>query len=214
MTCPLKVAVVDSDGARRSQLTRALFSCACHVEPYDAPDDLLTFWPQAGMIAVHDDDETVAAIVNTASQRGCWVPVVAYSAEPEGTRVADVMLMGAMDYWPFPIIEKCVAERLRLLSLRGTAFAELRQRSNKARQMFESLSKREREVLLSLAKGASNKTMASDLQISSRTIEIHRANMMGKLGVRHIGEAITLAVYAGLDGVTDERRFDPFVIQR
>ena len=54
------------------------------------------------------------------------------------------------------------------------------------------LSPREREVLDWLTRGCSNKVIARELTISPRTVEIHRANMMSKLGARHSAEAIRL----------------------
>ena len=55
------------------------------------------------------------------------------------------------------------------------------------------LTPRERDVLEGLAKGLPNKTIAYDLGISPRTVEIHRANLMSKLGVRSLSEALRIA---------------------
>jgi two-component system response regulator FixJ len=60
------------------------------------------------------------------------------------------------------------------------------------------LSPREREVLEALVAGRSNKIIAADLGISVRTVEVHRARMMERLGVRQFAEAIRLAVTATL----------------
>jgi DNA-binding CsgD family transcriptional regulator len=58
---------------------------------------------------------------------------------------------------------------------------------------------REREVLDWLAEGSSNKAIARELDISPRTVEIHRANMMTKLGARHAAEAVRLKLEAKLE---------------
>ena len=60
------------------------------------------------------------------------------------------------------------------------------------------LSNREREVLDRLTQGCSNKVIARDLDISPRTVEIHRGNMMEKLGARHAAEAVRLQLEASL----------------
>jgi len=65
------------------------------------------------------------------------------------------------------------------------------------------LSVREREVLDGLVAGRANKLIAHDLGISPRTVEIHRANLMGKLGVPSLSEALRIAFAAGL-GDEDE----------
>ena len=60
------------------------------------------------------------------------------------------------------------------------------------------LSPREREVLERLMAGGTNRTIAKDLGLSPRTIELHRSNLMERLGVRTIGEAVSVATTAGL----------------
>ncbi|MBL0922469.1 MAG: response regulator transcription factor, partial [Phycisphaerales bacterium] len=62
-----------------------------------------------------------------------------------------------------------------------------------------ALTPREREVLDWLAEGSSNKAIARELDISPRTVEIHRANMMTKLGARHAAEAVRLKLEAKLE---------------
>jgi DNA-binding CsgD family transcriptional regulator len=56
--------------------------------------------------------------------------------------------------------------------------------------------------------------MARKLQISPRTIEVHRANMMGKLGASHVGEAISIALYSGFNADSNEDAIGPFVIPK
>ena len=60
------------------------------------------------------------------------------------------------------------------------------------------LTPREREVLEGLAQGLPNKTIAYDLGISPRTVEVHRANLMAKLEVRSLSDALRLAFATGL----------------
>lgn len=69
-------------------------------------------------------------------------------------------------------------------------------RKKDAKVRLRSLTPREREVLDGLAQGLPNKTIAYDLGISPRTVEIHRANLMTKLGVRSLSEALRIAFAA------------------
>lgn len=68
-----------------------------------------------------------------------------------------------------------------------------------ARDRIATLSAREREVLDWLADGSSNKVIARELDISPRTVEIHRANMMNKLGANHAAEAVRLKLEAKIE---------------
>ena len=68
-----------------------------------------------------------------------------------------------------------------------------------AAERVAALSPREREVLDGLMAGHPNKVIASDLGISVRTVEVHRARMLERLGTHHLAVAVRLAVMAGLD---------------
>jgi DNA-binding NarL/FixJ family response regulator len=70
-----------------------------------------------------------------------------------------------------------------------------------ARSRIERLTPREREVLSGVAGGLSNRAIAEQLAISPRTVEIHRANMLQKIGANHTSEAIRVAIEAAL--ITD-----------
>jgi two-component system response regulator FixJ len=77
-----------------------------------------------------------------------------------------------------------------------------------AAQRVAALSPRERQVLDALVSGHPNKVIAYELDISVRTVEVHRARMMERLGVRQLAEAIRLAVMARL-APSDKSRNDP-----
>ena len=71
--------------------------------------------------------------------------------------------------------------------------------------MLEALTPRERDVLLGLARGYPNKTIGFNLGISRRTVEIHRANLMTKLGVASLSGALRIA-FAAESGESNARR--------
>ena len=77
--------------------------------------------------------------------------------------------------------------------------AERRRREVEAQRAIAMLSRREREVLELLSAGCSNKEIARRLDISPRTVEIHRGNMMTKLGAGHAADAVRLWIDAQLD---------------
>ncbi|WP_010161098.1 response regulator transcription factor [Sphingomonas sp. PAMC 26617] len=125
---------------------------------------------------------------------------------------ATVMLTGrgdvaiavqAMKAGAFDFLEKPY-DPDRLIDVVEAAFSRFEQDSARsaqvesARARIASLSPREREVLLGLIEGRANKVIAHDLDLSPRTVEIYRANMMEKLAVGSLSEALRLAFAAGL----------------
>lgn len=71
-------------------------------------------------------------------------------------------------------------------------------RHEQARVLVEGLSRRQRQILEALAKGRLNKQIAYELDLTERTIKMHRAAMLRALGVRTVAEAIRIAIEAGL----------------
>jgi two-component system response regulator FixJ len=105
---------------------------------------------------------------------------------------------GAIDFLEKPY------DHLALLEIVERAFAQLEKangqvaRQQSARERIDTLSARERDVLMGLIAGRANKVIAFELDISPRTVEIYRANLMAKLEVRNLSEALRVAFAAGL----------------
>jgi two-component system response regulator FixJ len=110
----------------------------------------------------------------------------------------EAMKSGAIDF-----IEKPYDNRM-LLNALANGFARIEDREKEvsaiqhARHGIERLTPREKDVLLGLIDGKANKIIAFELDISPRTVEIYRANLMDKLGVRSVAEAVRIAFAAGL----------------
>lgn len=114
------------------------------------------------------------------------------------TLAVQAMKAGALDF-----IEKPY-EAEQLLRTIDAAFSRLEQdgeaaaRTKSAEAKIAKLSPRETDVLRGLIEGRSNKIIAYELDISPRTVEIYRANLMEKLEVRSLSEALRIAFAAGL----------------
>ncbi|MBO9713254.1 response regulator [Sphingomonas sp.] len=125
-------------------------------------------------------------------------PVIVLTGHGDIGIAVQAMKAGAVDFLEKPF------ERGHLLEAIDTGFARLSRGEDsgaterEAKVRIEELSQREQEVLGGLARGHPNKTIAYDLGISPRTIEVHRANLMSKLGVRSLSEALRIAFAAGL----------------
>src|SRR5262249_31972705 len=127
---------------------------------------------------------------------GIWLPLILAAERPTTDRVVEGIKQGALDFLELP----CAKERLEIALARvaheAATPARIRPRMGAARERVGALSRRRRDALEWLAEGRSNKQIARVLGISPRTVEIHRANMMAKLGAHHAAEAVRLRIEA------------------
>lgn len=125
-------------------------------------------------------------------------PVIVLTGHGDIDLAVRAMKAGAADF----LVKPC--DREKLLRTLDRAFQSiddreaLRQRGDWACTQLAKLTEREREVLDGLACGYPNKTIAYDLGISSRTVEVYRANVMAKLEVGNFADALRIAFAAGL----------------
>ena len=130
--------------------------------------------------------------------RGIALPVVMLTGHGDVTLAVRAMKAGAVDFLEKPF------EKAALLGAVEKAFDRLRQgdrlqlNAADATLQLASLTGRERDVVAGLIQGHPNKTIAFDLGISSRTVEIHRANLMRKLGATSLSDVLQIAFAAKL----------------
>lgn len=131
-------------------------------------------------------------------RRGIEWPIVVMTGHGEVPVAVRAMKCGAVDFIEKPFGEDLLIASLdRAFRLLGDRFKTAEERRG-AVERISSLSAREREVLQGLIGGLANKQLAARLDISLRTVEMHRANMMDRLQVGSLAEALTLAVQAQL----------------
>ena len=192
------------DGSTRARAAQAHigFGMGHHCEVYADVAELLASSPESGLVLARDDEDhgTVAVVLRSLASRGIWLPVVGTSVDPRPGRVVAAIKAGALEYLRLPFEFSRLSEAIARIAQEAEAYGAARRKMIEARSRIASLSPREREVLDWLAEGRSNKMIARELEISPRTVEIHRANMMNKLGAHHAAEAVRLRIEAHLDG--------------
>ena len=194
------VHLVDDDDAIRRSVGFMLKTSGYHVRTYESGVELLKGAPglEPGCILLDirmpgmDGLEVQAAL----RDKGVTLPVIIMTGHGDVSLAVQAMKAGAVDFIEKPF-EKAV-----LLSAIDHGVERLRKsaadldRADEAAVRLQALTPREREVLDGLARGLPNKTIAFDLGISPRTVEIHRANVMSKLAVRSLSEALRIAFAA------------------
>lgn len=140
------------------------------------------------------------AVQKALNEEGCEMPVVVLTGHGDVSVAVQAMKAGAVNFVEKPY------EKQVLLKAIEEGFEHLESVHQGALQKAEAekrlshLSPRERDILDGLVEGLTNKGIANSLDISPRTVEIHRANMMDKLGVDNLSAALRIAFAAGLGG--------------
>ena len=144
------------------------------------------------------------AVLKALEDRSIVMPVIVLTGHGDVSIAVESMKAGAVDFVEKPY------EKQTLIDAISNAFHRLEHstaredRETQARAMISILTPREQDVLLGLVKGWTNKTIAENLSISARTVEIHRGHVMDKLEADSLSAALRIAFNAGL-GIPDPR---------
>jgi two-component system, LuxR family, response regulator FixJ len=190
--------LIDSNLRRRASLSHDLSGSGIHVEPFEDTAEIKMAWPRSGIILAEDADGNVGDLIAHMTECGNWLPVIAFSERPGTSRVVRAIMEGAVDYLEWPARASEIGAMLAAVDMNAAKIGSLRLREARARSRVQKLTRRELEVLAGVAGGLSNRLIGEKLAISPRTVEIHRANMLNKMGAHHTSEAIRIAIEAAV----------------
>ena len=193
------IHVIDADVRRRAQIAYEMTSRNLHAEIYDGLDEFAPAVPAAGAVFIADAsiDCGPSALRALLQAKGSSLPFAAYAEDPLPQRIVAAMLDGAVDYLRWPFDTGLLDTALDRLVLAGERRTREQRRQAEAKAAISELSERELEVLGLMIHGNSSKEIGRKLDISPRTAEIHRANMMRKLRARSPSDAVRMAITAG-----------------
>lgn len=184
-------SIVDPNVERRATLSFDLSRAGIHSEPFESLDELLASNPKRGIILILDDGDAITEIGALMRGGKLAVPVIAYNVAVDPSRVVSAVRNGVSDYLGWPIDAGSImaaAERIKEfdpLDSRVLPFS-------KVEMANALLTPREREVLAAAAEGLVNKEIGRKLNISPRTVEIHRAHALHKVGAKNVSDAVRM----------------------
>lgn len=196
------VYVIDDDEAMRDSLEFLLGAAGFKVQVFESATRFLEAFPGIAFGCVVSDvrmaDIDGMELLKRIKSQDKTLPVVMMTGHGDIRLAVEAMKLGAMDFLEKPF------EDDRLIAMIEEAF---RQRSDHAKSAaltqeiagrIASLSSRERQVMEGLVAGLSNKIIARDYDISPRTIEVYRANVMTKMQASSVSELVRLAMRGGM----------------
>jgi len=195
--CP--IYVVDDDAAVREATQTLLEAAGYRPQSFHSGDDFLD------SADIHDRGVALLDICmpgpsglevqEEIARRGSMLAVIIVTGHGDVATAVQAMKTGASDFLEKPYQPVALLEAVKRALQRSV---ESTPPPHAARDRIARLTPRESEVLRGLMAGGSNKSIARDLNVSPRTVEMHRANLMDRLGARSLPEALRVAHDAGL----------------
>lgn len=192
------VFVVDDDEAVRNSLRLLVKSVGLTAAALVSAQEFLASYdplqPGCLLLDVRMPGMSGLELQQRLNLRGAVIPVIFITGHGDVPMAVEAMQQGAFDFLQKPFRDQDLIDRIqRALEKDRANRAALGERSH-IREQHETLTPREREVLALVTSGKANKIMAADLGLSQRTIEIHRARVMEKMGASSLAHLVRMVL--------------------
>src|SRR5579872_26599 len=193
------VHVIDDDSAVRESLAFLLSTADISVKTYDSAVSFLDALPQVedgGCIVTDVRMPVISGIelLQRLQERSVEIPVIVITGHGDVPLAVEAMKLGAVDFLEKPFDEDVLLSSVKSAFERRKVSDEMEGKIAEIKSRLESLSPRERQVLDGLVAGNPNKTIAFDLGISPRTVEVYRANLMTKMEAASLSDLVRMAI--------------------
>jgi two-component system, LuxR family, response regulator FixJ len=195
------VFIVDDDEAVRDSLAMLIESAGMKAETFDSGREFLakTAFPRpaCALLDVHMPEISGLQLQDELARRGIELPVIVMTGQADVPLAVRAMKAGAVDFLEKPFADEVLLDTVRR-ALATPAHSAAKADPAVVRRIAD-LTPRERDVMLQLVTGNTNKVTAYNLGISPRTVEIHRARVMDKMGAKSLSELVRMAFAAGVE---------------
>jgi FixJ family two-component response regulator len=200
MTASREIFIVDDDLAVRNALSMVFSRDGFHVSGFGDGNSFLAAArarpPACIILDVHMPGRSGLDILKELNAENYGAPIFIISGQGDIPMAVDAIKNGALDFIEKPL-DDTVVQRVREAIAAWERRAERGQSNGPLKASFpgrERLTPRELEVLSLIASGASNKEAGRQLGISPRTIEVHRARIMEKLGAKNAADLVRIVL--------------------
>jgi len=196
------VFVIDDDSSVRRALARLFRSAGWNIETFSSAREFIERLPHPGagciVLDVSMPGMTGPELHDLLTDGGFTFPVVFLTAHGDVPTGINAMKKGAVDFLLKPVDDAVLLETVKGAISRHAA-ARVRQREcEEILARLSSLSSREREVMDHVVRGRLNKQIAGDMNISLKTVKVHRGRAMAKMKVRSVAELVHACEFAGI----------------
>ncbi|MBA4805720.1 MAG: response regulator [Brevundimonas sp.] len=195
------VHVVDDDAAVRNSLRFLLKASGFEAATYASGPELLAqaaeLRPGCVLTDVRMPEMNGIELVRQLKARGVSHPVVVMTGHADVPLAIEAMRAGVVDFIEKPFDDEALLAAVRSALAQNASTSAEDAEASEFRSRLEQLTTRERQVLEGLVAGQANKAIAYDLDISPRTVEVYRANVMTKMKARSLSELVRMRLLVG-----------------
>jgi two-component system, LuxR family, response regulator FixJ len=195
------VFIVDDDEAVRSSLRLLLKSVGLVPSALGSAREFLDKYdpaqPGCLVLDVRMPEMSGLELQEKLNLQGAVIPVIFITGHGDVPMAVEAMQAGAFDFLQKPFRDQDLIDRIQRALEKDRASRTLLTERGLLRERLDSLTPREREVLAMVTSGKPNKIMAADLGVSQRTIEIHRARVMEKMGAASLAQLVRMVMDLG-----------------
>jgi len=195
--------IVDDDAMVRESAALLLRAAGYGVTTYSSGTDFLerldATTPGCILLDIHMPKMDGLEVQRRLAARGVDFPVIVFTGQGDVAIAVQAMKNGAFEFLEKPYLNRILLDSVHEAFERIEAAAEDQARDVQVREQIGRLTPREMQILRALLAGLPNKVTAFELNISPRTVEVYRANVMRKLRVRSLSQAVRIALAAGVE---------------
>lgn len=195
------VHIVDDEEPVRKSLAFLLATSGFTVRLHDSATSFLSVAADLGNACLVTDlrmpDISGVDLLAQLKSMNAMLPAIVITGHGDVPMAVAAMKSGALDFIEKPFEDEVLIEAIRRAAERIAGKPDNIDDVAAIRERYDQLSDRERQVLSAVVAGSPNKTIAYDLDISPRTVEIHRANVMAKMQARSLPELVRMTIAMG-----------------
>lgn len=190
------IYVLDDDEGMRRALTTLLATVGHKVTPFAIPSEFLAKHDpkQHGCVVldIRMPEMSGLEVQQRLNKEGSMLPVIFITGHGDVPMAVQAMKEGAFDFLQKPFRDQDLVDRINHALQQDAENRRTVLQKADLQQRFDSLTQREHQVLDLIVDGRANKVIAIDLVLSERTVEIHRANVMEKMGARSVAHLVKM----------------------
>jgi two-component system response regulator FixJ len=195
------VHIVDDEDAVRKSLAFMLTMNGLGVRIHESATAFLALAPNLRQAVLVTDlrmpDMSGVELIRKLAAGSVIMPSILITGHGDVPMAVEAMKAGAVDFIEKPFDEDVIVEAIRRASERLGDAHSGSEKADEIKSRLETLSDRERQVLAQIVVGQPNKAIAFNLDISPRTVEVHRANVMAKMKARNLPELVRMSLAVG-----------------